>query len=33
LFLCRRRDGKRRQNHRRHRQVDIGSRYGFHNLL
>src|ERR1035437_4590285 len=31
LFLCRRRDGKRRrQNHRRHRQVDIGSRYGFH---
>ena len=31
LFLCRRRDGKRRcQNHRRHRQTDIESRNGFH---
>ena len=26
LLLCRRRDGKRCQNQRRHRQVDIGSR-------
>src|SRR5262245_17190647 len=38
LFLCRRRDGKRRrQNHRRHRQVDIGSCchgcYVFHGCL
>jgi hypothetical protein len=30
LFLCRRRGGKRRQNQRRHRQVDIRSRYGSH---